>query len=275
MSTKSQRFDERQHMHNNTYEIFHYKDASPREVALHHHDFYEIYVNLSGDVSFLVENDLYSIRRGDAIITRPNELHRCIFHSDGIHEHFVIWLKDFPFPSKKLKAEFEKNTLMVLRKEEKEELIRCCFAFYESHTGKDTSWLRESQYFFTILDMICSGNKLEIPAQQLPAAFTRIVEYIAQHYDEPGCNVSRIGEEFYISKSTLCRHFRRYFQTTPSDYIESKRFAEAKKLLCTGMSVQAACLNSGFTDCSHFIRRFRTKFGTTPYRYQREMLCNK
>lgn len=241
----------------------------------HIHDFYEIYVNLSGDVSFLVENSLYAIRRGDVIITRPNEIHRCILHSDCDHEHFVIWLKGFPFASEKLKAEFEKRTLIAMPKEEKELLIQNCFAFHECQTGKDTLWLREAQYFFAIMDMICSGYKKDVPAEILPDALERIVEYISAHYDEPACTVARIGEEFYISKSTLCRYFRRYFQSTPSDYIESKRFSEARKLLTAGVSVQTACLNSGFSDCSHFIRRFRKKFGTTPYRYQKELLRPK
>ena len=179
-------------------EIFHEKRYTTVDDEIHDgdhiHDFYEIYINLAGDVSFLVENSLYAIRRGDVIITRPNEIHRCIFHSDGIHEHFVIWLNDVPFASEKLKEELEKRTLIALPKEEKEVLIQNCFTFHECHAQEETLCLREVQYFFAILDMLCSGDKKDISAERLPATLERIVEYISAHYNEPGCTVARIGE---------------------------------------------------------------------------------
>jgi AraC-like DNA-binding protein len=237
----------------------------------HIHDFYELYINLSGDVSFLVEDTLYPINRGDIVITAPNEIHRCIYHSNGIHEHFCIWIKELPFAMYGLNDEFEKNNLVVLSDDEKERLIEACFSFYKSTSSDDTLKFRSAKCFFEILDIISTKRQRTTEAQSLPSSFSDIVEYISHHYTEPSCTVTLICNKFYISKSTLCRRFRRYFQTTPSDYIESKRFAEAKKLLSTGQSVQNACLNSGFSDCSYFIMRFRKKFGITPYKYQKEL----
>ena len=53
----------------------------------HIHEECEIYLNLSGDVSFEVENKIYPISRGSVIITRPYEYHHCIYHSDACHKH--------------------------------------------------------------------------------------------------------------------------------------------------------------------------------------------
>lgn len=236
----------------------------------HIHDFYELYVNLSGDVSFLVEDTVYSISRGDMIITAPNEIHRCIYHSNCVHEHFCIWIKELPFSMYGIKDEFEKSNLVVLSDEEKERLIEACFGFYKSASSNEMLKFKAVKCFFEILDIICTKRQSAAEAQILPSSFSEIVEYISRHYTEPSCTVTLICDQFYTSKSTLCRRFRRYFQTTPSDYIESKRFAEAKKLLSTGQSVQNACFNSGFSDCSYFIMRFRKKFGITPYKYQKE-----
>lgn len=47
----------------------------------HVHDECEIYFNLSGDVSFMVEDNIYPITPGSAVITRPYENHHCIYHS--------------------------------------------------------------------------------------------------------------------------------------------------------------------------------------------------
>ena len=237
----------------------------------HIHDFYEIYVNLSGDVSFLVEDTLYSISRGDVIITAPNEIHRCIYHSDGVHEHFCIWIKDLPFESDILREQFGRSNKIYLDDEERLRLIDLCFTLYKSH-GNDSLRFRAAESFFGILDMISTGTENKpIQEQALPSSFSEIIDYISAHFTEPTLSVNEICKNFYISKSTLCRRFKNYFQTTPSDYIDSKRFSEAKKLLSSGQSVQNACLNSGFSDCSYFIMRFRKKFGVTPYKYQREL----
>lgn len=238
----------------------------------HIHDFYEIYINLSGDVSFLVEDGLYSIKRGDVILTSPNEIHRCIYHSDCVHEHFCIWIKDFPTATQMLSGVSKSSSLLTLSESEKQKLIDLCFEFYKSHDGGQQLCFRAAGSFFSILDIICNNRRSAASAQRLPESFSDIVEYISRHYFEPSCTVSLLCENFYISKSTLCRRFRGYFQTTPSDYIESKRFSEAKKLLLAGQSVQDACFNSGFSDCSYFIMRFRKKFGVTPYKYQKEFI---
>lgn len=237
----------------------------------HIHDYYEIYVNLSGDVSFLVENSLYPIRRGDIIITTPNEIHRCVYHSDCIHEHFCIWMKGVPLSSALLKENLEKNKLVVLAKEEKENLIDLCFSLYKSHTDNDMLRFHAIANFFEILNLICTRRKNVAYIRDLPKNFSKIIDYITCNYTDPSCSTATICKLFYISRSTLCRHFQYYFQTTPSDYIESKRFSEAKKLLTAGASVQDACLNSGFSDYSYFIMRFRKKFDITPAKYQKAM----
>ena len=238
----------------------------------HIHDFFEIYLNLSGDVSFLVEDHLYPIRRGDIIVTAPNEIHRCLYHSSSMHEHFCIWIRALPFATDPLRAQFAKNKLLVLPDEEKERMIEACFAFYRSRSEESPRPFVAAKSFFEILDLLCADRFDPIEAQSLPSGFAEIIQYISKHYTEPTCTVAHICNTFYLSKSTLCRRFRQYFQTTPSDYIEAKRFSRSKKLLGAGHSVQNACLNSGFSDCSYFIMRFRKKFGVTPYQYQKEFL---
>ena len=56
----------------------------------HIHKECEIYLNLSGDVSFEVENRIYPVSRGTVIITRPYEYHHCILRSSARHSHYWI-----------------------------------------------------------------------------------------------------------------------------------------------------------------------------------------
>ena len=58
----------------------------------HIHDCYELYFHLGGDVDFLVNNRLYRMERGDWILTRPGDVHLCIYRSPCLHEHYCLWL---------------------------------------------------------------------------------------------------------------------------------------------------------------------------------------
>ena len=49
------------------------------EIDAHTHEKCEIYINLTGDISFMVEGNVYPVKRGCAIITKPGEWHHCIY----------------------------------------------------------------------------------------------------------------------------------------------------------------------------------------------------
>ena len=60
------------------------------EPPAHIHELFEIYLNLSGNVSFMVENHTYPISKGSLIITRPFEYHHCICHDNKENEHYCL-----------------------------------------------------------------------------------------------------------------------------------------------------------------------------------------
>ena len=45
----------------------------------------------------------------------------------------------------------------------------------------------------------------------------------------------------------------------------------AKRILEQGASVTEACYESGFNDCSYFIKCFRKSVGFTPYQYRKQV----
>ena len=82
--------------------------------ALNHHEThihkeYEIYLNLSGNVSFEVQSRLYPVSRGSVVLSKPYEYHRCVYHSDTLHRHYwIIFSADgiealFPSQSEELR----------------------------------------------------------------------------------------------------------------------------------------------------------------------------
>lgn len=50
------------------FEIDHYKDASYPPVASHYHEFYEIFLFVSGNVDYVVHDKMFRLKPGDLLI---------------------------------------------------------------------------------------------------------------------------------------------------------------------------------------------------------------
>ncbi|HJD21859.1 MAG TPA: AraC family ligand binding domain-containing protein, partial [Candidatus Gemmiger faecigallinarum] len=74
-------------------EVYRYRSTYLNEVALHHHDFYEVYLLLRGRVAYTVENRIYQVRPGDIMLISPLELHQARISTDAEpYERIVLWV---------------------------------------------------------------------------------------------------------------------------------------------------------------------------------------
>lgn len=252
----------------NTYMI-----AKAQPVDSHIHDSLEIYVNVSGDVSFMVENHVYAITFGDVILTRPNEYHHCIYKNDCVHEHFCIWIPVrgnehlLGFWFKELK-----ENLIRLPEEKKKKLVTTCYLLDKLEPAEDM--ILDRYYLFMqmlvmLKDLNEDHNTFGIASHiELPEKLTAVLDYINQNYMHIK-STAEVAKRFYISQTTLERLFKKHLNITPSSYIDMKRLAFAKRLLLQDKTVLEACLESGFPDYSHFIAKFKRQFGQTPLQYKK------
>ena len=92
MKTTTQ-FDPRQEMRRPDFEIFHSQDTTLDTVEPHHHDFFEVYCFLQGQVEYRVEGVLYRPRPGDLLLIRPMQLHQVAVQSLTMpYERIVLWV---------------------------------------------------------------------------------------------------------------------------------------------------------------------------------------
>ena len=71
MREQSQKFDPRQVMRRETFEVFHYRQPKPGGVDVHHHDFYEVYFLLSGEVEYWIDGRILKMSPGDLLLINP------------------------------------------------------------------------------------------------------------------------------------------------------------------------------------------------------------
>lgn len=245
-----------------------YVDEKVRTDSSHIHSFIEIYLNVSGDVSFLVKNALYPIKTGDIIITRPSEFHHCIYHNPCTHEHFCLWIsQDMSLlPLASLLSDNIHH--LSFTSSDASLLISLFHKMYNASINKDV--MTSSLNFLQILTMLNNHNSSTPNTDgYVPDELQKILDYININYGEL-TSVCSLTDIFYISMSTLNRKFAKYLHISPKSYLDSVKLANAKRMLDEGKSVTDTCNECGYADSSHFIRIFKKKFGITPHKYKSE-----
>ena len=242
--------------------------SSLNTIDTHIHNECEIYINISGDVSFIVENSIYPIIPGSIIITRPGEYHHCVYHSDAIHKHFWILFSSNEM-SKLFSRFFDRlpgeNNMLVLSGNRFKELTDLCHTMCEVSQANDEAFYR----FFKLIHLINIAGILETNISAESPCMDLALDFIHKNFSAP-ILVKDIANAAFVSIATLERHFENNLQISPSDYLKKHRLANAANLLQNGASVTYACQQSGFIDCSKFILLFKKHYGTTPHKWKKE-----
>ena len=235
----------------------------------HIHPQCEIYLNLSGDVSFMVEDHIYPISPGSIIITRPYEYHRCIYLSNALHRHFWVLMSSGGNEAL-LKLFFDRpagmGNLIVLSPRKSRELLELFHTMLRSQEDEVEKHLR----FLTMLSILQTGNPADLSKTNtvLPSDLAFALTYISDNLSN-AISIRELAVAAHVSVNTLERHFLNCLQMTPNEFIKEKRLMYAAQLLKQGRTVAEASAESGFSDYSHFIASFRRVFGLTPLQYKK------
>ena len=240
----------------------------------HIHNGIEFYINLTGNVSFLVDDRLHPVVNGDIIVSRPNVFHHCVYHSYCHHEHYCLWIdaeENSPLFCFLNEEDFDPHVTFDSATKEKElELLNKLFQLQEDETSKGETL--KANYFLQFLSLFLTKRKISKETKSdVPDVFLEILKY----YDKNATTIrslNQVADYFFISTATLNRYFKKYLHLSPKDFLESKKLSIAKITLSKGSSVSEAGEEAGFFDTSHFILCFKKKFGITPFQYKRSLL---
>ena len=68
-------------------------DTHYHEVEPHYHEFYELFFFMNGHIDYVVEDQIFEMRRGDLLVIPPSTLHNPIFRDfDVAYERYVLWI---------------------------------------------------------------------------------------------------------------------------------------------------------------------------------------
>lgn len=108
--------------------------------------------------------------------------------------------------------------------------------------------------------------------EDIPVNLLRAVLYIENNLAD-NIYLDDLAREACLSKFHFSRQFKKHLNMSPIRFINHLRIRKAKALLAhPDASISLAAQDAGFRDLSEFIRQFKKFTGTTPHRYQSDLL---
>ena len=279
VAVKTQSFNTRQKMSTNTFEVFHYRDAAAKDVALHHHDFFEVYFFVSGNVTYNVESRSFLLSPGDILLIAPNELHQPVISGETQnYERFVLWINpaflqqfdlsdglvtrcfdtEFPGHVNLLRPDGVTRELMnyllqnILMEQSRQDY------------GADLYTMGLLAQILVILNRLAERSRQDIqPKENSDSVVYRVLAYINEHYNED-LSLDFLANKFFISKFHLSREFGRLVGSSVYRYIVQKRLVMAKQMMSAGVPTSTVYQHCGFGDYSNFYRAFKAEYQISP-----------
>jgi len=245
----------------------------PNADPLHIHNYLEIFLNTSCDISFLVNNNLYPVPMGGAVVSRPGDIHMGMFRKSHVQGYMCIWIDaDLTLPIFSFVHKGDFCPLFSFDEQTGKKMISLAFSLSDACRNGATE-LEKAAYLLQILAIFEKKTSNDISRADIPETLQQVLDDIHENYASIR-SINDLLKTHFVSSATLTRWFRKYLHTSPREYLESVRLSNAAVLLSNGHSVTEACMRSGFSDCSHFIVLFKKKFGETPLKYKKNANAN-
>lgn len=245
----------------------------PRKKGYSHHDSFEIYHFLDGDVAFTVEGTVIDITPGDILIVSRHLMHRVILKNPCRYHRKHIWFQEdvFLMPQAEgllLRNRIVKQGVIKLGSRAAEEAgLYPLFEAVMDGIKSNTPYGGFCAVVSLLQLLICverhsalhGGPLAEIRNEKVH----EILRYIDTHIGED-LDYKTIARKFYISPKNLYRIFKKETGLSPGRYISARRIIKAKLFLSGGCSAAEAAEKVGYRDYSVFYRNFVRATGTAP-----------
>lgn len=257
-------------------------DTLAQDNLLHTHDFHEMEIILSGSAVNSINGKSFPIGPGDVFIVGKGatheisrveqlELYNLGFRSQAMRSIGNDLLKLPGFRALFLMDQPSDPTIRRLRLDaaQLKTVRRVLDEMYEEYCrnlpGCQTVLLSQFARLTVLLSRSYSRDIPEKTIWQMASAVTKM----EQDYADP-ISISDLAASVFLSERHFRRQFEDIYQQSPKAYLQNIRLNAAMQLLRQReLSVTDIALACGFSDCNHFSRVFRQRFGISPTEYRK------
>ena len=251
-------------------------------MPLHWHREMELLRVISGELTLYINNEVFELCSGDAVIIPSGALHRgepreCAYDCAVFDLSMIASSKSGrarELTQLLMSSGFDISPICPSAEESIGELL-------------DTVARGEEYYELRVLSLL-SGIAHEVYLANPPsgehreseknarrrAVITLLINKIEKEY-MTRLTLSDLAELAQVNEKYLCRFFKEYTGQTPIDYINRLRVDRAcYEMSVTGMNVTEAAFECGFNELSYFSKMFKKYKGIAPGEY-RKRYCKR
>lgn len=255
---------------------------------LHCHDFYELYIHISGAKFYCIDNNVYPLEPYQLMVVPPFCMHGLIGDNAPVnYERAFLYITpamlrncgggyldlesffnkynsggQYHFPLTEEDALTCKQLLQELQADMR---IRSSVGRFANYTK-----------LLSFLQIVCrtmKNTKEMVEPIVVNEAMHEILSYINEHFTQP-LKLDALARQFGVSMSFLSHEFVKYTGRSVYDYVLYRRVLLAKAMMGTSQSLNEVAYHCGFNDYSSFLRVFRKMVGMSPSAYRKTSQAN-
>ena len=250
-----------------------YNYSGSENFQLHYHDYYEIFLMISGEGTHYVNGEKVLLTDNSLIFIRPSDTHTYIKNHNKKFTFINLTFTEETFenlfsyignPDAKQKLISSKIPPQIfVKKLDKEKLISRFEAL--NTLDWDAPKKRESRMKLLLMDIFV---KFFISAFENSDDTPPWLEALSEKMNNPAYfseGVPKMLEISGYSREHLSRSVKKYLNITLSEFINSLRINWiCNMLINTDAPITDLCFESGFSSLSYFYRVFKHTTGMTP-----------
>ncbi len=248
----------------------------------HRHEFYEIFLTISGTVTHFINGIVQKLPEGSLVFIRPDDVHGYLYDtpeskktsyvnltfSAETAEGLFQFLSD-SFPSKKLLS-CDMPPAVTLSGMKKEQLL-ARISRLNLANWQDKAALK--LHMRAILADVFVQFFYDLPDQEqkdMPVWLSALLAEMEQP-DHFIAGMDRMVALCGKSREHLARCLKKYCGVTTAEYINELRINYASNLLLrTNAPILGICFTCGFQSASYFYKVFERKYGVSPSEFKRQ-----
>lgn len=238
-------------------------DPESERFEKHCHDGYEFIFFVQANCEYVVEDNNYCVRSGDAILIPPGKYHFLKPSGMKTYDRAVFSFSEnlFPYPGfmdevAALGNYFSSESYPESAKKAQEFLSLC----------RDMDAAHSAIYAIAALTeiflLLLSAPKTEQNAQT-DSLCSRAIRYISDNLSEIQ-STEDIAKGLFSSRSALQHAFRKNLDIPVMQYVRMKRLFAVRQFVAKGDTLAAAAEKAGYDDYTTFYRAHKAYFGYSP-----------